>query len=56
MEWLRYGSLDADIILYKCSNCGKELWVDVTRKKLPNRCPKCKEKQVTWNTRGDRYE
>lgn len=44
MEWLRYGSLDQDIILYKCSICGKEILVNWTKEKLPNSCPKCKSK------------
>lgn len=27
-EWIRFGSLDADVIPYKCSHCGDEIMVD----------------------------
>lgn len=54
MVWLRYGSLEADIIPYKCSKCGKDIVVDWTKECLPTLCPGCGEKVIRFNTRETR--
>lgn len=42
MEWLRYGSLDSDEIMYKCSACGHEIKVRWDKNEgLPMVCPFC---------------
>lgn len=50
MEWIRFGSLDADIIPYKCSECGHDIVVDWTKECLPAKCPKCGKHAIKFNT------
>lgn len=54
MEWIRYGSVEADIIPYKCSKCGKDIVVDWTKECLPTECPGCGEKAIPFNAWGTR--
>lgn len=54
MKWIRYGSLEADIIPYKCSKCGEDIVVDWTKECLPTECPGCGEKVIPFNTWGTR--
>lgn len=57
MEWIRFGSLDADVIPYKCSKCGHDIVVDWTRECLPTKCPGCGEKtKIPFNAWAPREE
>ena len=57
MEWIRFGSLDADVIPYKCSECGHDIVVDWTRECLPTECPGCGEKaKIPFNAWATREE
>ena len=57
MEWIRFGSLDADVIHYKCSECGHDIVVDWTRECLPTECPGCGEKaKIPFNAWATREE